>query len=557
MKKMLILMFIYMSINASTVYKSQLNEKIFLNIKPSFYTINLSTLYYFDAYKEFIKVLKTNDNVFVFEFGSKKNTVLTKVLFGAYKSYDEAQKAVNNLPQRLKNNKPYIGQVGKFQELYRSYHIQKKPTTKSVSTLKQNIIALNNHETKIQSVIFSNELNKVIQTYPLILEQNALLNTVNSEKDGAFANFLPTVDYSYESGKINNAYDSTGATLRTDMSLQDLTITWNLFNGMQDYRYYKVMNSKYQSTLLSRQSIVDETIFEFVKAYLNFLKSKDIYALGDNSLESYEKYMEKKNLKEKYGMTSMSKGAAINKKYITAKINHLETNKKQFFDALYELQKYIDINQNTQITNDINSVNIKEFNYKNIIELALSKNPQLLQAKVEIGLSKLNLDKEYKNYMPSVNLIAQVKETDDTYTDREEVLEETTIKLQAKINLFNGGKDQYLIKQKRNEYKQKQQKYNSVQRDVKYNVKTALNEYKNLEEKNLFVNELLDNANKAYTATQYDFAYAKTDEDGLLSSMESLQAIKKQSIELKYDMLIAKYKLLYKVGIIQSRVSDR
>ena len=562
MIKIVMLLFIAITLNANITYKSYMNKKDFLDIDASFYTINLATLYYYDDYKEFIKELSTKDNLFVFEFGDNKDTLVTKVLFGKFKTYKDALKMVNKLPQRLKNNKPYIDKIGKFQELYKRYYIEKSniihpienKNIKQYGTLSDTIM---DDKNVVSKITFADAFSDVMSNNPTILEKDMAVKMVQHEKDEAFANFLPSVDYSYEDGKIYDAYDSTGASLQTASKSKSLTASWNLFNGLQDYRYYNVMNLKYKSTLLDRNNVIDTVLFDFIKAYISFLKAKAIYKIGDKELDSYKEYIKKKRLKDKYGMISMSNRVTVTKKYITAKINHLETNKKRYYDALYELQQYININEHTQIliAPDEASIAINEYNYNNIINNTISHNSKYLQADIEIKLAQQNLQKEYKNFMPTIDLVAQKKETDDSYTDRLDSTSETSIKFKAKINLFRGGKDNASIKKKMSEYKQKQEEQKSVMRKVKYNVKTAYNELKSLEDKGLLLKELLIASQKAYKAAEYDLLYAKTDEDGMLSALESLHGIEKQNVEFKYDLIISKYKLLYRIGTIRQKLS--
>ena len=561
--KLLILVFVALTLNANITYKSYMNKKEFLDIDASFYTINLATLYYYDDYKEFIKELNTKDNVFVFEFGDNKDTLVTKVLFGKFKTYKDALRMVNKLPQRLKNNKPYINKIGKFQELYKKYHTKKSKiihpiANKDMSQYVTSNDTLLDDENVVSKITFADAFSEVMGNNPTILEKDMAVKMVQYEKDEAFANFLPSVDYSYEDGKIYDAYDSTpGATLQTASKAKSLTASWNLFNGLQDYRYYNVMNLKYKSTLLDRNNVIDTVLFDFIKSYIIFLKAKAIYKIGDKELGSYKEYIKKKRLKDKYGMISMSNRVAVTKKYITAKINHLETNKKRYYDALYAVQQYININEHTQIliSPDEAGIAINEYNYNNIINNTISNNSQYLQADIEIKLAQQNLKKEYKNFMPSVDFIAEKKETDDSYTDRIDSKKETSLKFKAKINLFRGGKDYAAIKKKMSEYKQKQEEQKSVMRKVKYNVKTAYNELKSLEDKGLLLKELLVASQKAYKAAEYDLLYAKTDEDGMLSALESLHSIEKQNVELKYDLIISKYKLLYRIGTIRQKLS--
>ena len=123
MKKLLIIMLLCFSISANAMYRSHLDKKEFLALDPLSYTINLSTIYNYDGYTDFVDELNTDKNIFVFEYGDNKDALMSKVLYGVFASYNDALAAINKLPKRLKENKPTVNTIGKFQELYKYYHI--------------------------------------------------------------------------------------------------------------------------------------------------------------------------------------------------------------------------------------------------------------------------------------------------------------------------------------------------------------------------------------------------------------------------------------------------
>ncbi|RLA76889.1 MAG: hypothetical protein DRG78_18265 [Epsilonproteobacteria bacterium] len=577
MKKLIILISMYIALNANTVYKSHMDKKVFLGASPTSYTINLSTIYYYEGYKDFIKELNTDKDVFVFEYGDNKKNLVAKVLFGVFVSYKDALKAVNKLPERLRNNKPYINKIGKFQELYKTYHnkkstikypVPKKDIKKMIAQKKKEEKKLEkkgefeeeyiDENTNIKSTNFIKSLKYVVETSSVILEQDELVKVAKSEINIAMSNFLPKLDYSQSTSDISNAFDSTGSTLQTDAKSKDITASWNIFNGMKDYYSYQAKNIQFRSVILTRQDIVDTYILDFISAFAEVLKQKEIYDLGTRDIQAYEKYMIKKKLQKKYGMTSMSKTSAIDKKYITAQIKYLENNDKKYMDSIFELQKFIKVNKDTNLGKDFQKikVNASLFNIKDISNITLAKHPKILKARNEIKLAQTNVKQEYNKYSPTLALTAKKSEAIATYTDREEETHDTTIKFETKINLYNGGKDYYTIKKNKNTQKQKQIDYETVKKKALYNVKSNLYTYQIFEKKLMLVKQLLISADQAYVSAEFDYSYAKVDEDALLGAMESLYSAEKQNIDLRYDIINAKYKLLFEMGVLQDTLKE-
>jgi hypothetical protein len=64
------------------------------------------------------------------------------------------------------------------------------------------------------------------------------------------------------------------------------------------------------------------------------------------------------------------------------------------------------------------------------------------------------------------------------------------------------------------------------------------------------------NADQAYVAAEFDYNYAKLDENALIASMDSLYLAEKQFVNFKYDIINAKFKILFNMGIIQKKLDE-
>ncbi len=570
-KKVLLLFIISITLSANMAYKSNFEKKVFLDLNPSFYTINLTTLYYYDGYEEFLKDLNSKDNIYVFEFGDSKEYLMTKVLFGVFNSYKEALKAVNKLPKRFRDNKPFINKIGKFQELFNKYHKEQKntlvyPLAEKYEKLK---LKLKNGDTSLDLAIrfdlhkeldFFTSMGDILYTHPEIQEKIYTLKSAKDDQNIQRAAFLPTVDILFDRDTLHNGYDSLEAPLTTKVRKKELTIKWNLFNGYQDYNQYKLKGHKYTSVIYDNQDFTNKFIFKYIKAYFEFAKVQEKATISMENLKHYKEFMKKIRLKEKYGMLTLSKSTAMFTKYVKSKINSVESVQKKYYDALYEMQKYININKKTQMTTSLEDIDIDISNYvlNKLLDVTNKMHPLILKSKSEIHLAQKELDKEYGLYMPKLDLIVTRTET-DTYKDTgpDEIGKDTTVKFQAKMNLFNGSKDYYTVKQKKHELQKTKFKYQSTIREVSYGVKTSFIDYKLFEDKKLFLEQNVENAHKAYEVAKYDFEFAKIGDEGLIAAMEALKDIKLKSIDFKYDILVSKYKLLSEMGVLYAEIQER
>jgi outer membrane protein TolC len=277
-------------------------------------------------------------------------------------------------------------------------------------------------------------------------------------------------------------------------------------------------------------------------------------------VQEYKTYLEKIKLKREHGMTSLLDYMSMKKRYTNAKINNKESYEKRYFDALYNLQKYVKVDKDSDfITVDDIDFDIDKYDLNTLLQIAKTSHPLLLQAKSEISFAKTQIDMEKKGYYPIVDFVASRDQRTADYQDstKNEDSQSTTVKIQARFNLYNGGKTKYLIRQKQNNYQAKKYELQSRIKDVSYGVKISYNEYIVLKSKYELILKNLEYSQKAYEASKYDFEFGKITQDSMIGQLESLITNKNIAIDFKYDTIIAKYKTLASIGILYKQFESR
>ncbi len=119
LKKFMALFFIIClySANAKQMYSL---KDIILNKQNDYYTIVLATVLPSNDYKSFIENNEIDYNSIAYNFGQKEKYV--KIIFGAFKSYEEAFEHLIELNTNLLANKPYIEKVNKHISLFYKYN---------------------------------------------------------------------------------------------------------------------------------------------------------------------------------------------------------------------------------------------------------------------------------------------------------------------------------------------------------------------------------------------------------------------------------------------------
>lgn len=121
LKNLLILFFVVnmYAVDAKEVYSL---KDVILKKQNEYYTIVLATVVPTQDYNKIIKDNNIAYNAVAYNFGQKDKYV--KVIFGAYKTYQDAFDSLIKLDSNLLSNKPYIEKVDKHINLFHKYENQ-------------------------------------------------------------------------------------------------------------------------------------------------------------------------------------------------------------------------------------------------------------------------------------------------------------------------------------------------------------------------------------------------------------------------------------------------
>jgi len=97
------------------------NYNSFLDVPEDYYTINITTTNGISEAKNYLITNNLNIlDVYFYSFGPEMKNA--KIIYGIFKSVDEAKEAMNKLPDSIIKNKPYIDNIKKHQKLFLKYN---------------------------------------------------------------------------------------------------------------------------------------------------------------------------------------------------------------------------------------------------------------------------------------------------------------------------------------------------------------------------------------------------------------------------------------------------
>lgn len=394
-------------------------------------------------------------------------------------------------------------------------------------------------------------VKKLLEQNPSLQEKYELLKSFESDIDKAKALFKPTVS-------LNLRYDDYIKSEPDDFTYTqsgDITMRYNIFNGFKDIEELNIQKYNYKSNKYLNEQVEIDLIYSLAEAFMNIQKQNDILKLAQNNLNDYDLWISKENIKFQNGMVSLRNYATIQSRDTTQRMNYREL-KKQYRDNISTFKRYLDFQeQDVESFENLNPQS-KYINDKTSAYYDLNTHsPYVKQSNEIVAMYQEKLQQAKVNFYPTVNLIAKRNRLDENYERIDtEKTNETSIAIEASLELYSGGKDKANYEKIFFEYKSKQSKQADIKRDVKYKLDLAFNNYELSLEKENFLQHLIKKRENALLGASYDYKFAKISADELLDNVDDLYSAKKMYIENKYNKLLNKYKILNVVGTLKNTI---
>lgn len=308
------------------------------------------------------------------------------------------------------------------------------------------------------------------------------------ERDKSFANFLPQARFSLYEGRGVTDSESPGFAGNTvkrhsvyDSKNYSLSIRQSVFSlsNFADYAQTKAEIAR-SDAILQKEQI--GLMGRVVGAYLDVLLATENLKYAEaqkTSVESQLKQAEKK-FKAGIGTVTEINEAKANLETVIAQglewSNGLEFNKRvlENISGVY-LDSFFILDPNKLIFEFPVPARVEEW-----IDLAMSKNPEILAASQDIEAMHQEIIKNYSGHLPTLDLVAarSKTESDNNFTIGQK-FETDTIGLQLNIPLYNGGFVSASVKQAEAKLRYAEEKLSDKQRTVSNDIRKYFNEITN------------------------------------------------------------------------------
>ena len=399
------------------------------------------------------------------------------------------------------------------------------------------------------SLTLKDTVNEVIQTNPVVQERLRNYRATSADMSAATSGYKPVIDL------IGGIGWKTQGHLNDDIREEDfntynsaIVLRQNLFNGFDTLYAVEYEKARVVSAAYDYVEKTDDMALKATKAYINLLRANELYTsmkenVQNNEMiysEVYELYVS--GVAARSELDKIQSSLALSRSNLTAKRNNL-------VDARFDLHRVLGRNVS------IEALVRPEFNSKlpvnrvRAVQFALAHNPSLMVSRFNIKSAQKKYKQTRSNYYPSLDLEASQNYSDNwknstSPDDRFEVM------LVARYNLYNGGHDS-AIKQKNISLINKEvEKQRELKRELIHSIGISWSAYEITESQLDDLYKFQSFSLSTLELYQEEYALGQRSLLDLLAAQNDFFNAQRQIINIEYDRLFAKYRILDAMGVL-------
>ncbi|NPA40630.1 MAG: TolC family protein [Thermodesulfobacteria bacterium] len=392
------------------------------------------------------------------------------------------------------------------------------------------------------AIIFALKNNPELNLYKLKVKEAEL------SKKQAFSQFLPSLSITY-----NYQRSDQGKGLpTTNFSSIGPELSWNIFNGLQDWYNYKELSMLLKAQKQEEKNKTIELAFQIVQAYLDYLKQKAFYQSALKSLEDAQTILSLVKQKYKQGLCSYADLLDAEAKVKKAKF---EVTKYLYTAEIAKAELLTLLNLDISKISDVeflplDTKNLKVQPLSTCVQVALKNNPQLKEVNYTIYAQQARVNSVKGEFLPSIDLYLQYYKTSPTFSLIPEKDEEFTAGVRITIPIFWGGKRFFELEKQETILEEKKLQKRSLKLSV---VKEVFSSYKSLEsakQKYLASQEWLRKIKEDYEVVKEKYEQGIASIVDLTTVFARLASARAELISAKYNLIEKYYELQKTMGII-------
>ena len=399
----------------------------------------------------------------------------------------------------------------------------------------------------------------VLDTNPAIKERLNNYKTTLMDIRKAKADYYPTLDVEAGAGIDSRGNFSSQPKDNYNIFESAVILRQNIFNGFStkakiNYQSMRALASAY-SYLEKANSITLETI----KYYIDILRYKEMLKSSKIHINHIEKLYEKVNKAYKAGLTKMSEVSRVKASLSSAKSDMLNT-KNHLLDAIYNFKR---VTGRVVSLNDIQPISLSlpiPASQAKAIEFALKYNPSIKVGEYNAKEIEGRYKEAKSKFYPKVD--AEVigsyndqidSDTNDPYPDRRD---DVKAMLKIKYNLFRGGADEASRLGMISRASKEREALNDLRRKIIQNLDLSWSSYQVNRERIPVLQRYLNQSKETLKLYWKEYSLGERSLLDLLAIENDLKRANDELIDAKYNLLLAKYRIIDAMGLTVASVVD-
>lgn len=301
----------------------------------------------------------------------------------------------------------------------------------------------------LQAMTLQEGVEEVLSSHPIVQERLHNYRATLEDLRITEAQYLPTLDYSgyiarerTDSPSTRTPANNYGSKTLTSYE-NSLQLTQNLFNGFGTT--YEVDYNKARILSAANHYIenANDIAYQFVNAYINALKAKELVGIAKSNVDFNEVIYSKVNKLYTAGMTTRSESEKADTSLSLAKSNYVVA-KNNLDDALYSLERVLGRPINADELKPVSFSGTLPSTMEEMKAYARTHNPSVLVSEYNIKAAKAQKEIAAKNYYPIIDAYARQSWANDV-SGLEGKDTRTQFGLSLNYNLYRGGADEARI----------------------------------------------------------------------------------------------------------------
>ena len=402
-------------------------------------------------------------------------------------------------------------------------------------------------------------VQQTIETHPQIKVKKEELNVQKEVLRQVKSDNLPVIDLSYGVGPetTNTVANSTkeAKLIRQDASAE---LSQNVFAGFDTIHGIK----QQKALILSAGNGVSESAnaiaLEVIDAYLNVLKTKELYDIANENVEVHKKYLAQIKKKVDAGVQRHSDYQQTLSRLENAQsVAYLS--QQNYENALFSFKRILPVKMGINDFEEPTIANLPANDIDKLVQLALKNNPTIKVKQADIKAAKEAVKRAGAPFLPRADIKAQAYWNDNLngigydnpdipghpmYTENRGY----NALLVFNYNIFNGMADSAAKQSKEHEFLKQNADFEDKKRYIKANTQIAYKTYTLLDEQLKYITKNVEASKKTVSDYRRENDLGRRSIIDLLNIELEYNSARNRQATAKYDKYLAYYQLLSYTG---------